>query len=147
MSKEAWPTKDSVELREQIELIKLALHHDVPESCYSTGPLNSPLEDTRCIACAALGAIDELEAHTAAQVTAAEERGFKKALGLVNLHRDGLAGGPAVTNYEDRYDEVSEIIKDLQAHLTTEQKTEQYQCSSYFDDNGVLQNCKCGKCR
>ena len=24
---------------------------------------------------------------------------------------------------------------------------EQYKCPSYFDDNNILQDCKCGKCK
>lgn len=26
-------------------------------------------------------------------------------------------------------------------------KTEQYLCPSYFDDDGILQDCSCGKCK
>ncbi len=44
------------------------------------------------------------------------------------------------------YDAFKAIQESLpKANPTT--VTEQYQCPSYFDDNGVLQNCKCGKCR
>ena len=30
--------------------------------------------------------------------------------------------------------------------MTTVNKTDQYKCQSYYDDNNVLQDCTCGKC-
>jgi hypothetical protein len=30
--------------------------------------------------------------------------------------------------------------------LVEEEKIEMYQCPSYYDDDRILQDCKCGKC-
>lgn len=58
------------EIKLTLELAKLALYHDVPGDCYSTGPLSGTAKDHHCIVCNALKAIEADLKRMAAPVAA-----------------------------------------------------------------------------
>ena len=51
-----------------------------------------------------------------------------------------------VWNDEDKVEKLESYITENYQPKTTSTSVEQYQCQSYYDDEGTLQDCTCGKC-